>query len=91
MYKALFSRKAAKVFLKIPIMDAKGIKEAIVKLQQKPDMHGIIKLKKTPVGFYRYRAGDYRIIFDIDHQRRILEILDIARRSEHTYNLSRKL
>lgn len=85
MYRAVFSRKAAKSFLKIPIKDAEKIKEAVIKLQKKPDSRGVIKLKIVPVGHYRYRAGSYRIIFDIDNKRKILEILDIVRRSEDTY------
>lgn len=85
MYQAIFSRKAAKVFLKISLSEAKRIKENIIKLQRKPDIHGTIKLKSVPIGCYRYRVGDYRIIFDIDHKNKILEILDIARRSEQTY------
>ena len=85
MFGAIFSRKAAKSFLKIPIQDAQKIKEAVIKLQKKPDIYGVIKLKIVPVGHYRYRVGKYRIIFDIDNKKKILEILDIARRSEDTY------
>lgn len=85
MFKAVFSRKAAKSFLKIPIKDAEKIKEAVIKLQKTPNIHGVIKLKIIPVGHYRYRVGKYRIIFDIDNKKNILEILDIARRSEDTY------
>lgn len=75
MHKAIFSKKAAKIFLKIPVLDAKKIKEAIAKLQKKPDIHGTIKLKNIPVGFYRFRAGNYKIIFDVDHRKKILEII----------------
>lgn len=85
MYKPIFSKKAAKAFLKIPLSDAKKIKEAVIKLQKKPDIHGVIKLKIVPVGHYRYRVGSYRIIFDIDRKKKVLEILDIARRREDTY------
>ncbi|MFH1453390.1 MAG: type II toxin-antitoxin system RelE/ParE family toxin [Armatimonadota bacterium] len=85
MYQAVFSKRAARFFLKIPLSDAKKIKKAIIKLQKKPDSHGVIKLKVVPLGHYRYRVGDYRIIFDINNEMNILEILDISRRSENTY------
>ena len=38
------------------------------------------KLDSAPVAQYRRRVGDYRILFDIDDDKHILEIVDIRAR-----------
>lgn len=85
MYQAIFSRRAEKAFLKLEKNEAKPLKEAILTLQKKPRRVGTIKLENVPVGTYRYRVGNHRIIFDIDDNDKILEILDIAKRDDRTY------
>lgn len=85
MYQAIFSRQAEKAFLKLPQREAERIKNAIIKLEKNPRMVGTIKLENAPVGTYRYRVGNQRVIFDVDDENKILEILDIAKRDEQTY------
>lgn len=85
MYKAVFSRRAEKSFLNLPDNEARRIKETIKKLEQEPRCQGTIKLENAPVASYRYRVGDYRILFDIDDKTKIIEILDIRKRTESTY------
>ena len=77
MYRAFFSRRAEKVFLKLGKKEAKQIEEVILKLENQPRRMGTIKLENAPVGVYRYRVGNQRIIFDIDDDSKIVEILDI--------------
>ncbi|MGD0008382.1 MAG: type II toxin-antitoxin system RelE/ParE family toxin [Terriglobia bacterium] len=36
-------------------------------------------------GYYRKRAGDYRIIFSVYHDRRLVDVSWVLRRSEKTY------
>jgi mRNA interferase RelE/StbE len=85
MYQAIFSRRAEKAFLKLPHREAQRIKESIEKLKREPRTHGTIKLESAPVASYRYRIGDNRILFDIDHEAKVIEILDIRKRDERTY------
>ncbi len=85
MYQAIFSRRAEKAFLDLPTKEAQRVKEAIEKLEQNPRIHGTIKLENAPVASYRYRIGDDRILFDIDDEAKIVEILDIRKRNERTY------
>ena len=85
MYQAIFSRRAEKAFLDLPIKEAQRVKLAIEKLEQNPRTCGTIKLENAPVASYRYRVGDYRILFDIDDEAKIVEILDIRKRDERTY------
>lgn len=85
MYQAIFSRRAEKAFLKLPHREAQRIKESIEKLKREPRTHGTIKLESAPVASYRYRIGDNRILFDIDDEAKVIEILDIRKRDERTY------
>ncbi|MDO8886336.1 type II toxin-antitoxin system RelE/ParE family toxin [Candidatus Oleimmundimicrobium sp.] len=85
MYGGIFSRRAERAYLKLQQREAKRIKEAIIKLQNEPRCAGTIKLENAPVGVYRYRVGNYRIIFDINDNHKVLEILDITKRDERTY------
>mgnify|MGYP001598438218 CR=1 FL=1 len=85
MYHAIFSRRAEKAFLSLTDKEARLIKASIEKLIQDPRIQGTIKLKNAPVASYRYRAGNIRILFDIDDEARVIELLDVKKRDEHTY------
>ncbi len=85
MHRAIFSRRAEKAFLSLPDKEAQRVKEAVRKLAENARTHGTIKLESAPVARYRYRIGDYRLLFDIDDEARIIEILDIRKRDERTY------
>lgn len=85
MYGAIFSNRAKKSFKKIP-QDFQGkIKETILKLEGNPFSFGTIKLLGYPIAQYRHRVGDYRILFDLWEEKKILMILDIKRRTTTTY------
>lgn len=84
MHRAIFSRRAEKAFMSLPDREAQRVKEAIRKLTENPRIHGTVKLEGAPVARYRYRIGDYRLLFDID-EAKIIEILDIRKRDERTY------
>jgi mRNA interferase RelE/StbE len=85
MYRAMFSRRAEKAFISLSDREARKVKEAIQKLVDNPRTCGTIKLENAPVARYRYRIGDYRILFDIDDEAKVIEILDIRKRDERTY------
>ena len=44
----------------------------------------IVRLKNQPAA-WRRRVGSYRILFDIYPERRVVDIVDIARRTSTTY------
>lgn len=51
-------------------------------LSEVPRRHSNIKrLGGTLAGLYRYRVGDYRVIYRIDAPRRLVFVLKIAHRS----------
>jgi len=85
MYQAIFSRRAEKAFLDLPTKEAQRVKQAIEKLEQNPRPYGTLKLENVPVASYRYRVGNNRILFDIDDEAKVIEILDVRKRDERTY------
>ncbi len=52
-------------------------------LERNPLKHPNIKpLKGKWAGHSRFRVGDYRVVFGIDHSARVVNVLDIAHRRE---------
>lgn len=86
MYKIAYSSRAAKSLKKIPKHYQINIKDKVEKLSRDPYIPGTIKLVDYPAAEFRYRVGNYRILFDINHSDEIIEILDIRKRDEKTYS-----
>lgn len=64
-YNLIYTRRAEKDLRKLdPVIKKRLIGKAIIKLQDNPLEHSE-KLTDPKAGTYRFRAGDYRIIFDI--------------------------
>jgi mRNA interferase RelE/StbE len=54
--------------------------QEINQLLENPKMQGVIQL--TGQSDFRTRVGDYRIIFDVNEQTRVLTVLSVGHRSE---------
>ena len=62
---------------------AKKIARCLQQLEQNPYQHPKIKtLKGKLTGYYRYRIGDYRVIYLIDDKENQVLVNTIAHRSE---------
>lgn len=64
--------------------DFERLRDAVRNLADEPRPMGVRKLK----GFeqtYRIRVGDYRVVYDIYDQERLVVLLQVIRRSETTY------
>lgn len=72
--------KAEKEYLKLPNTIQSKIKQKILSLENNPRPVGSIKLRESP--YYRIRSGDYRIIYSINGETKLLKILSIAHRKE---------
>ncbi len=94
-YKVVFNhpaiRRDIEGFLEsIPPSDQNEIMEAILKLGHNPRPHGVIKIR-PPVAIhhalaqFRIRQGRYRILYDIDDDRRVVSVIAVRRRREDTY------
>ena len=56
------------------------VDRAIVALGENPRPRGCIKLRVMDL--YRIRVGDYRVLYSVDDQSRIVEVASVGRRGE---------
>lgn len=85
MYKVIYSKKSDKDLEALDLDVARRITSKIEFFaEQKNPLWFATKLKRQNIGDYRFRVGDYRIIFDIDEKGiiKILFILRIKHRKE---------
>lgn len=75
-----FSKSAVKGLDSLPSAIYESVFEKILALQHEPRPRGCKKLVGDPA--YRLRAGDYRILYDIDDGKSKIIILDIDHRSK---------
>ncbi|MBA4419280.1 MAG: type II toxin-antitoxin system mRNA interferase toxin, RelE/StbE family [Syntrophus sp. (in: bacteria)] len=72
--------RAEKEYLKLP-NDVRGqIRKKILSLEENPKPFGSKKLRETD--YYRVRAGDYRVIYIVDDNKKRVLILSLAHRKE---------
>lgn len=65
IYKFVYTRRAARDIGKLDRMTQQRIKKKLEKFKLDP-LRYAEKLSSSDLGSYRFRIGDYRIIFDID-------------------------
>jgi mRNA interferase RelE/StbE len=82
-YKVQLSLEAEKVFAKSNKTLAKKLVRCFQTLEENPSFHPNIKpLKGNYSGCYRYRVGDYRVVYSIDDEVVLVNIIMIAHRSK---------
>ncbi|OGP63194.1 MAG: hypothetical protein A2V65_01715 [Deltaproteobacteria bacterium RBG_13_49_15] len=80
-YKVEFKRSAANGFKKLPKLEKKRIGEKIDSLSEDlPDTKSTKMKGENP--FHRIRSGDYRIIYEIDEDAKMIVILKIGHRKD---------
>lgn len=67
-------------------VDFDRLLRAIDSLADEPRPHVVLKLKGTENG-YRVRVGEYRVIYRVDDQERMVSVGRVRRRDESTYDL----
>lgn len=83
MYEVLLHPDAQRVFVKAENTLAKKIVRCFQQLEQTPRIHPNVKaLKGEYAGYYRYRIGDYRVIYSIDDGLSQVFVIAIAHRSK---------
>jgi mRNA interferase RelE/StbE len=80
-YEIFFSPSAAKDLRDLPKQIQQRIDEKFVSLAQDPRPFGSIKLKGAD-DLYRFRVGDYRVIYEIADEKLIVLVIKIAHRKE---------
>jgi len=80
-YVVIFARSARKELQTLPHNQAERILDKVNQLALEPRPIGCKKLK-GPSQLWRVRVGEYRIIYDILDEGRVIDILVIRHRSE---------
>ena len=81
MYRIEFSRTAEKELVKIYKTNAKlysRIINTVENLSEDPMLGKA--LKNVLKGYYSYRLGTYRIIYEVSHKKLIVTVIDIGHR-----------
>jgi mRNA interferase RelE/StbE len=83
MYRVDLSAKAQEFYRKADRPLARKLARCFEQLEREPRQHSAIKpLKGELAGCYRYRVGDYRVIYRVDEQHHSVFVLKIAHRSD---------
>ncbi|MBI4991285.1 type II toxin-antitoxin system RelE/ParE family toxin [Candidatus Gottesmanbacteria bacterium] len=78
-YILIYTRYAVKDIDKLDLVAKKKIKKKIEAYSKKPFLYGK-KLINPAIGTYRWRMGNYRVVFDIDREN--IVILRVGHRRE---------
>jgi mRNA interferase RelE/StbE len=83
MYEVLLHPDAQNVYATADPALAKKIARCLQQLEQTPRLHPNIKaLKGDYSGYYRYRIGDYRVVYSIEDELVQVLVIAIAHHSE---------
>ena len=83
MYEISMTRKAQKFYEKASDELAVQIDDCIDNLSQNPyKASDIKKLKGNYLGYWRYRIGNYRVIYLVEEEKKNITIFLIAHRKE---------
>ncbi|MEH1851118.1 MAG: type II toxin-antitoxin system RelE/ParE family toxin [Nostoc sp.] len=83
MYNVVLSAKAEEIYATADQALAKKVARCFEQLEQNPRFHPNVKpLKGDFAGYYRYRIGDYRVIYQVDDGTNQVMVTNIAHRRE---------
>jgi len=83
MYRILFTHSARRFFEQADAALQRRLQRCFERLQADPRRQPNIKpLKGRFAGHYRYRVGDYRVVYRIDDEDRVVVIVIISHRRE---------
>ncbi len=83
MYEVLLHPDAQKFYAKADKALVKKIARCLQQLEKEPRSHPNVKvLKGEYLGLYRYRIGDYRIIYSVEDEIVQVFVVAIAHRSK---------
>ena len=79
-FEIVFSEMASKEFKKLDKQLQKRIGEKLLEYAASENLSEAKKLTNSNLGQWRYRIGDYRVVFDLSGKE--IQVLKIAHRSE---------
>ena len=83
-WELLLAGPVRKALKRIPPSDQGRILVALDEMEEDPFQGDIVRLKAQPSA-WRRRVGNWRILFDVDPDRRLVIVHDILRRTSTTY------
>ena len=83
-WELLLTGPARKALKRIPAADRRRVLAALDAMEQDPFSGDIVRLKAQSVA-WRRRVGDWRILFDIEREKRRVLVHDVVRRTSTTY------
>jgi len=82
MYDLILTRRAQAFYEHADPPLARRLNRCFEQLRQNPYEHPNIKrLKGSLEGYFRYRLGDWRVIYEVDEGRRAITVMLIVHRS----------
>jgi mRNA-degrading endonuclease RelE of RelBE toxin-antitoxin system len=78
------AKRAEKSLANFPARDQQRILAALEFMGTNPFIGDIVRLRGEPKT-WRRRVGNYRILFDVDPIKRVIDVVEIARRTSTTY------
>jgi len=82
MFKLIYAKSVEKDLKKISKNNLPRIKESVEELKNFPDISQIKHLNNHPLADYRLRIGNYRVLFDVNWEKKEIYILKIGHRRE---------
>ncbi len=83
MYEVILSPDASEAFRRADRVLAKKLSRCFAQLEAEPRKHNNAKaLAGSLAGYWRYRVGDWRVIYRINDPARSVSVVAIAHRSE---------
>lgn len=82
MYKVIIDKEVRKSLKKLPKHEQIRIIQKIDTLSKDPRPSGIKALQGNWHGFYRFRSGDYRVIYNIEDNILTVCVVKIAHRGQ---------
>lgn len=81
-YSVSLRRSALKELQSLPKTAVQKVGGAIDKLAENPRPDGVKKLKSSEEDLYRIRVGDFRIVYSIEDEIKIVDIRKIGHRKD---------
>jgi mRNA interferase RelE/StbE len=80
VYEVELRRNAQKSLGRLPAQERHRVISALLNLEQEPRPKGVEKIRKTEL--WRIREGDYRLVYHIDDEKRIITVVRIGHRRD---------
>ena len=87
MYKIIVDQSAEKDLSSLPKEVVRRVVKVIDKLANDPKPSGVKKLKASDESLYRVRSGNYRIVYAVTEEIKIINIRRIRHRKDVYRNL----